>query len=181
MGRSPGFDGAAKAVPARQHQPTLRPAKHARDRPQILDLRRGFARGGAAADIEIGDLADHRRVAEEAAQAFDFINKFALGAVRCGRQRVHYWTAIAQILNGLEQRHDIDGEGTVARLQRPAPLREWVTARRLCAWSAARNTVPVTKGLPSRSLPIRLPLRRKDGRPSGRSTLRSLSSSSRSA
>ena len=55
---------AAEAVPARQHHAALRPREHPRDRAQVLDALRGLARGGARADVELGDLADRRGGAE---------------------------------------------------------------------------------------------------------------------
>src|SRR6516225_11164651 len=58
-----------KPYSARQHQPALRPAEHPGDGAQILDPGRSSPRRWTAADVQIGDLADHCRFAEEAVEA----------------------------------------------------------------------------------------------------------------
>ena len=51
--------------------------------------RRRFARGRAAADVELGDLADHRRFPEVALEARRLVDQVAIGAVGVGRQLLH--------------------------------------------------------------------------------------------
>ena len=89
MRRQPRLDGRAEAVPAGQHQPALRPAEHPGDGAQVLDARRGLARGRPAADVELGDLADHRRFPEVALEARRLVDQVAIGAEGAGRQLLH--------------------------------------------------------------------------------------------
>ncbi len=89
MRREPSFDRTAKAVPARQHEPALRPAEHPGNGAQILDSGRRLPRRRTAANIEVGDLADHRRVAEKAVEAVGFIDEGAIGAIGLGGEVLH--------------------------------------------------------------------------------------------
>jgi len=84
----PSFDGTAETVPARQHQAALRPAEDPRDRAQILDPRRSSPRRRTAADVEIGNLADYCRLAEEAVEAVGFVDEAAIGAIGLGREAI---------------------------------------------------------------------------------------------
>src|SRR5215510_12328385 len=49
--------------------------------PQILDPRRLLTRGRPAADMEVGDFADHGRAPEIVLKAFGFVNQRPIGAV----------------------------------------------------------------------------------------------------
>jgi len=62
----------------------LRPAENPRDGAQILDPRRRSPRRWTAADVQIGDLADYRRLAEEAVEAVGFVDEAAIGAIGLG-------------------------------------------------------------------------------------------------
>ena len=83
----PCIHGRAEAVPARQHQAALRPGEHPGDRTQRLDRARLVARGRAAADVEFGDLADHRRLPEVVLEARCFVDQMPIGLERAVRKR----------------------------------------------------------------------------------------------
>ncbi len=57
MLRDPALDRGAEAVPARQHQPALRPAEHPGNGAQILDLAGLLARRRAAADVAASTIS----------------------------------------------------------------------------------------------------------------------------
>src|SRR2546421_126276 len=49
----PAVDRGAEPVPPGQHEPALAPAEHPWNGAQVLDRFARFARGGAAADVEV--------------------------------------------------------------------------------------------------------------------------------
>src|SRR5882757_9021274 len=89
MRLEPRLDRAAKGVPPRQHEPALGPAEYPGNRAQILDSGRSSPRRRTAANVEVGDLADHRRLAEEAIEAVGFVDEVAIGAMGLGREVLH--------------------------------------------------------------------------------------------
>ena len=70
---------AAEAVPARQHQPALRPAEHPGDGAQVLDRAGLLARGRPAADVQRRDLVDDGRVPEIVDEAVGLVDQAAIG------------------------------------------------------------------------------------------------------
>ena len=56
----------------------LAPREHPRDRPQVLDPVGGGARRRAAADVQLGDLGDRRRRAEEVDEAGRAVDQVAV-------------------------------------------------------------------------------------------------------
>ena len=81
--RQEGLDGAAEAAPARQPHAALAPAEAPRNGAQVFDGAGGFAvslaHGGAAADVELGNLADGRGGEEVVCEARRAVDQPAIG------------------------------------------------------------------------------------------------------
>lgn len=73
------FRPLGETVPARQHEAGLRPGEDPGDGAQILDPATGDARGGAAADVQLGDLGDGCGRPEEVPEPRVAIDPVAIG------------------------------------------------------------------------------------------------------
>src|SRR6516225_9309328 len=85
----PRLDRGAETVPARQHQPALRPTENPGNRAQILDVTRSRPGRRTAADVEVGDFAEHRGLTEKAVEARGLENEVTIGAIGLRREKLH--------------------------------------------------------------------------------------------
>jgi hypothetical protein len=119
--RLPSSDRRTETVPAGQHDAALGPTEYPRDGAQILDARGACPGRGAAADVEVCDLADHRGVAEIAFESRRFVDQRAVGSVGVGRQLDR--TAVLAISRPRSSLNsalpDCNGTGRCATLRAP--------------------------------------------------------------